>query len=340
MAKPRIFISSTYYDLKHIRASLEIFVESLGFEAILAEQGSIPYDSSQPLDETCYKEAENADILVLVVGGRYGSYSSSTESSNQSVDQSIESITRKEFTKAHEANVPVYVLIESGVLAEYQTYSRNKNNSNIEYAHVDTADVFKFIEFIYSKQKNNPVQSFDKGVEIETWLRDQWAGIFQELLRQKKEGSKISALSSQIRQLEAVNSTLKSYLETVLESVSPEKSTGIIEHENHALHTARLIENARENNWFEFIVATTNMDVPRVFNLHLQISGVNDIIPIYTQHIESQVLGRIFSILESNEDARQDFCKLRSVMDQSPVRFTKKFLTELENKVKILDPQH
>jgi hypothetical protein len=34
MAKPRVFVSSTYYDLKHIRASLELFIESLGFEAI------------------------------------------------------------------------------------------------------------------------------------------------------------------------------------------------------------------------------------------------------------------------------------------------------------------
>jgi hypothetical protein len=35
MAKPRIFVSSTYYDLKYIRASLELFIESLGFDAII-----------------------------------------------------------------------------------------------------------------------------------------------------------------------------------------------------------------------------------------------------------------------------------------------------------------
>ncbi|MBW2570128.1 MAG: DUF4062 domain-containing protein [Deltaproteobacteria bacterium] len=51
MAKPRIFVSSTYYDLKHIRAPLEIFIESLGYESILSEKGDIAYSPEQPLDE-------------------------------------------------------------------------------------------------------------------------------------------------------------------------------------------------------------------------------------------------------------------------------------------------
>jgi hypothetical protein len=38
MARPRIFISSTYYDLRYIRSSLEIFIEALGFDAILSEK--------------------------------------------------------------------------------------------------------------------------------------------------------------------------------------------------------------------------------------------------------------------------------------------------------------
>lgn len=39
MARPRIFVSSTHYDLKHLRSSLENFIESLGFDAILSEKG-------------------------------------------------------------------------------------------------------------------------------------------------------------------------------------------------------------------------------------------------------------------------------------------------------------
>jgi len=76
MSKPRVFISSTYYDLKHIRAALENFIESLGFEAILSEKGDIAYSPDKPLDESCYREVSNSDIFILIIGGRYGSASS------------------------------------------------------------------------------------------------------------------------------------------------------------------------------------------------------------------------------------------------------------------------
>ena len=73
MAKPRIFVSSTYYDLRHIRASLETFISSLGYEPVLSEKGNIAYTHDGPLDESCYREAAGADILVMIIGGRYGS---------------------------------------------------------------------------------------------------------------------------------------------------------------------------------------------------------------------------------------------------------------------------
>ena len=72
MAKPRIFVSSTYYDLKHLRSSLEDFIESLGYEPILSEKGDISFTPDTPLDDSCYREARNADIFILIIGGRYG----------------------------------------------------------------------------------------------------------------------------------------------------------------------------------------------------------------------------------------------------------------------------
>src|SRR5579859_6528102 len=76
MAKPRIFISSTYYDLKYIRRSVEQFVESLGYEATVFESGDVPFSHEIPLDESCYREIGLCHILVLIIGGRYGSITS------------------------------------------------------------------------------------------------------------------------------------------------------------------------------------------------------------------------------------------------------------------------
>ena len=64
MAKPRVFISSTYYDLKHIRKSIELFITEVGYESVLFENGDIPFDSEHPLDESCYKELELSLIHI------------------------------------------------------------------------------------------------------------------------------------------------------------------------------------------------------------------------------------------------------------------------------------
>lgn len=75
MAKPRIFVSSTYYDLRHIRTDIDRFIREQGYEPVLNEQGSIAYGKEDRLEEYCYKEINNVDILVSIIGGRYGSES-------------------------------------------------------------------------------------------------------------------------------------------------------------------------------------------------------------------------------------------------------------------------
>jgi hypothetical protein len=70
MARPRVLVSSTYYDLKHLRSSIESFIQSLGYEAVLSEKGAIAFSPDVPLDESCYREVRNTDLFVLILGGR------------------------------------------------------------------------------------------------------------------------------------------------------------------------------------------------------------------------------------------------------------------------------
>ncbi len=117
MAKPRVFVSSTYYDLRHIRQGVEAFIASLGFDSVLFESGSIPFSHDQALDESCYKEIATCHILVLIVGGRYGSATSDdptklpTEDVNKHY-QYYNSITRKEFETAITEDIPAYIFVE------------------------------------------------------------------------------------------------------------------------------------------------------------------------------------------------------------------------------------
>lgn len=221
-------------------------------------------------------------------------------------------------------------MVEAGVFSEYQTYLRNKENESISYAHVDSVDVFRFIEFIYSKQRNNPIFSFEKGADIELWLRDQWAGIFQELLRQRKDNGKFADLASQIRQLEAVNSTLKSYLESVLQTVSPEKSGELIERENKAISHTQRVEKTKLNHWFDYLVSTSGRDYMDVFDINSSIISINDLIPAYRNLIkDDDRLFRVLNTLKESEEARQDFNEMRSGLGLRKIRFSEKFIDEI-----------
>ena len=176
MAKPRLFVSSTYYDLKHIRDRLEAFIEGFGYEPVLFESGDIPFRHDVPLDESCYAEIQSCHILILIVGGRYGSPSSGDEAKRKDeVDKKYEfysSITRKEYVTARERDIPIFIFVEKNVLAEYETYKHNKT-SNISYAHVESINVFHLLDEIIGRERNNFVRGFDRFDDIATWLREQ-----------------------------------------------------------------------------------------------------------------------------------------------------------------------
>ena len=59
MAHPKVFISSTYIDLKDIREHLGSFIErDFGIKPILFEKDNVTFVPDMPIDESCYKEVQ------------------------------------------------------------------------------------------------------------------------------------------------------------------------------------------------------------------------------------------------------------------------------------------
>ena len=195
MARPRIFISSTFYDLKQIRAELDMFIESLGYKPIRNEEGDIPYGKDEALEEYCYKEIKNVDILVSIIGGRFGSTSKKNESS----------ISQLELRTALKEGKQVYIFIEKNVLAEYETYLLNKNKEDITYKYIDNIKIYKFIEEIKSLSANNNIKGFEMASDINKYLKEQFAGLFQRFLGEQIRLKEISLITSLERTSEALN---------------------------------------------------------------------------------------------------------------------------------------
>ena len=186
MAKPRVFMSSTYYDLKFVRDELGRFIDSMGYEVVKFEDGDVPYSVEKPLEESCYDEVGVCDMMVCIIGGNFGTSSESRDGS----------ITKNEVKVAIDNEIPVIFFIENGVYYEYQTYKKNALNSgtNITYHYVNDKKVYEFISEIYSLKRNNPVFPFRAGADIVSILRNQWAGIFHKLLNQNRSASALKVV--------------------------------------------------------------------------------------------------------------------------------------------------
>lgn len=87
--------------------------------------------------------------------------------------------------------------MEKNVLAEFQTYLINKSNESITYKYVDNIKIYQFIENVQSLPNNNTMHGFETSNDIISFLREQWAGLFQRFLQEQirvKEVNKIVEL--------------------------------------------------------------------------------------------------------------------------------------------------
>lgn len=189
MAIPRVFISSTCYDLRYIRENLKFFIKTMGFEPVLSEEGSVYYDPTKHVQDACLAEVPNCQMFVLIIGGRFGS----------KFKDKTESIVNHEYREAVNAKIPVFAIVEQQVYAEYRVYLKNKENKNIDaskitYPGVDSTKIFAFMEEVESKAVNNALVPFFDFNELESYLKQQWAGLMFSFLAKKAESERVASM--------------------------------------------------------------------------------------------------------------------------------------------------
>ena len=226
MAELRVFVSSTCYDLSLLRSQLRTFIKNMGYEPIMSDYEDVLYDPRIHTHTSCVDEVKNCDILILIIGSRFGG-KASTESLNKinfevlknesnSVDALKEkeclSVTQLEVLKAIENSMPVYTFIDKQVWHDHALYEKNKNSDIIQqivFPSIEKQDtakyIFNFINFVRLRTKGNNIFTFEKGQDIEEILKKQWSGYFQRLLNEQRfrenEHKRIDILSEQFEDL-------------------------------------------------------------------------------------------------------------------------------------------
>ena len=166
---PAVMVSSTFYDLRQLRADLtEFLISQMGYTPLLSELDSFPIDPSVEAIENCRRRVEkDVDILVLVIGGRYGYVDTS----------SAKSVTNLEYLAARSKGIPIYAFVKRDVLSAIPLW---KKNPDADFSSVvDDARVFAFVEEVRSVH-NVWTHEFDTAQQVTATLRAQFAVLMHE----------------------------------------------------------------------------------------------------------------------------------------------------------------
>ena len=172
MAAPRVFISSTYYDLKHVRNDIGDFIRSLGYTPVMHDRGGVAYTQTDTIENSCYSELTTCDIVICIIGNHFGTQASTGDFS----------ITMEELRTAIKNKKKIYIFIAKDVYIENRTYMQNKDSGTFRPAYADNIKIHQFIEELRLAIKNNPIESFETTTDIVNSLKSQFAGLFQNFL--------------------------------------------------------------------------------------------------------------------------------------------------------------
>lgn len=221
MARPRVFVSSTYCDLKYVRERLSHFLERLGFEPVLFENDDIFFEYGEEIDDSCFNEIKYCHFMVLIIGKNYGNAIHEDEGKKREGENYI-SITKREYETAVESKIPISVFVDKSVDIEYELYKKNKENLSkynppLEFNQVENVGVFDFLNSL------GPVfrKKFDKIEDIEKFILNQVSGMVYEYLESKKNGEK--TFLNEINDLRAQTGVINSLVEKMIENILPDK---------------------------------------------------------------------------------------------------------------------
>lgn len=234
MAQPRVFVSSTCYDLQEIRFQLRTFIEDFGFIPVMSEYGDIFYDYKKHIQESCKEEIEKSQFFILIIGNNFGSIYYKHNTSSIMPD----SVTMQEFRKSIETNIYKHIFVNKFVDYDYKNYKNllekyiskhfesveveenkindiindliNKFKKEYMYPKESYKYIFNFLDIVYSLRSNNAVIIYENFENIKLSLRKQWSGFMYEAVTKNRSvsinvierlGDKINRIENQIKLL-------------------------------------------------------------------------------------------------------------------------------------------
>ena len=196
----------------------------------MSDYSDILYDPREHTHENCIKEVPNCDMVLLIIGSRFGGTAIPSVMEGINFDELKRmttkadildfkdklSITQLEILKAVEKSIPVFAFVDDKVLHDHHVYEKNKNKPEvmnaIEFPSIQKTEtakyIFEFINFLTHRVKNNSITSFSRLDDIKTTVVGQWSQLFQRLLYENRkkeiESKRYADFSERLDELKAV----------------------------------------------------------------------------------------------------------------------------------------
>lgn len=250
VAFPRVFVSSTCYDLSEIRDNLVTFIKSYYFEPILSERGDVFYHPDLHTHISCVNEIQNCQLFILIIGGRFGgSYIADT----------TKSIVNAEYLAAKENDIPVFCFIKREVFEDHRVYSKNKKDielvKRIEFPSVEkqeyASSIFRFIDEVRHSNVNNGIFTFEFAREIQDTLGKQWAGMFCDFLSKRKLQKQFDITTNLLSQLAIASDKTEEIIKKIYLNLNEDEAKNTI---------STLDEEAEAKQFFEKIKKTFHLE--------------------------------------------------------------------------------
>jgi hypothetical protein len=164
----------------------------------MSEHGEIGFLPDAPAADSCFDEAANCDIGILIVGKRYGD-----------IYHDGASVTHLEYRRLKDSGIPIVTLVENDLLAYQQLFEANKS-IGLSFPGMDNpAKTFDLIGEIKASPKNNGVAEFTHIDDARSYIRAQLAHLFGNLLRKHEEDPVKGEVRDILAEVRALRAELK-----------------------------------------------------------------------------------------------------------------------------------
>jgi Domain of unknown function (DUF4062) len=190
--------------------SCDAFVDTVAsIDVETSTQGTLRCKVCGPV--RCLSEIPNCHLFILIIGGRFGA----------EFKDGTKSVTNSEHTEAVKLKIPVFTLVEQAVHNDFQLYQANKRNPSVNakkiaYPSANDTRIFEFIDEVRSSSVNNALVPFRDFADIESYLRQQWAGMMFSFLLRQNEAERVA---DTLAMLTSIGERVEMLSRQILESV-------------------------------------------------------------------------------------------------------------------------